>query len=72
MDCEILFSKRVKELRLQKKLTQKDLGDEIGVSHKTISMKEKGGQGTTLEKLALLAKYFDVSADYLLGLKDEP
>lgn len=72
MDCEILFSKRVKELRLQKKLTQKDLGDAIGVSHKTISMMEKGGQGTTLEKLALLAKYFDVSADYLLGLKDEP
>ena len=72
MDYELLFAKRVKELRLQKNLTQKDLGDAIGVSHKTISVMEKGGQGTTLEKLALLAKYFEVSTDYLLGLRDDP
>ena len=72
MSCELLFSERVKGLRLQHKLTQKDLGDAIGLSHKTISMMEKGTQGTTLEKLVLLAKFFNVSTDYLVGLKDEP
>ena len=72
MNYESLLAERVKELRLQRKMTQKELGDVIGISHKTISMLETGGQGTTLERLALLAKFFDVSTDYLLGLKDEP
>ena len=67
-----IFAKRVKELRRQRRLSQTELGEVLGLTHKSISTIESGLRGTTIEKLILLAKYFEVSTDYLLGLKDEP
>ena len=67
-----LFAIRVKELRKQKRLSQTELGEVLGLTHKSISTIESGVRGTTIEKLILLAKFFNVSTDYLLGLKDEP
>ena len=67
-----LFATRVKELRKQKRLSQTGLGEVLGLTHKSISTIESGVRGTTIEKLILLAKFFEVSTDYLLGLKDEP
>ncbi len=67
-----IFAKRVKELRKQRRLSQTELGEVLGLTHKSISTIESGLRGTTIEKLILLAKFFDVSTDYLLGLKDEP
>ena len=67
-----IFAIRVKELRKQRRLSQTELGDVLGLTHKSISTIESGVRGTTIEKLILLAKFFDVSTDYLLGLKDEP
>ena len=59
-------------LRKARQLSQKQLGEEVGLSHKAISTIESGTRGTTIEKLVLLAKYFRVSTDYLLGLTDDP
>lgn len=67
-----IFATRVKELRKQKRLSQTELGEVLGLTHKSISTIESGVRGTTIEKLILLAKFFEVSTDYLLGLKDEP
>ena len=67
-----LFAHRVKKLRRQKKLSQQDLGEVLGINQGAISAIESGRRTTTVEKLILLAKFFDVSTDYLLGLKDEP
>ena len=67
-----LFATRVKELRKQKRLSQTELGEVLGLTHKSISTIESGVRGTTIEKLILLAKFSNVSTDYLLGLKDEP
>lgn len=67
-----LFAYRVKKLRKQRKLSQKQLGDAIGLTSKSICTIEGGTRTTTIEKLILLAKFFNVSTDYLLGLKDEP
>ena len=53
-------------------MSQKELGEVVGLTHKSISTIESGLRSTTIEKLILLAKFFDVSTDYLLGLKDEP
>ena len=72
MDHKEIFSQRVKALRKQRRLSQQELGEIIGVTHKTISTIESGIASTTIEKLIILAKFFDVSTDYLLGLKDEP
>ena len=67
-----IFAQRVKELRKQQRLSQAELGDVLGLTHKSISTIESGIRGTTIEKLIVLAKFIDVSTDYLLGLKDEP
>ena len=72
MSSELIFAERIRLLRLRRGLTQKELGDAVGLTNRAVSMIEKGGQGTTLEKLVLLARFFEVSTDYLLGLKDEP
>ena len=67
-----IFAIRVKELRKQRRLSQTELGDVLGLTHKSISTIESGVRGTTIEKLILLAKFFEVSTDYLLGLSDDP
>lgn len=72
MEYRQFLSKRVYECRKRLGLTQAQLGTEIGLSHKSISTIESGDSSTSIEKLILLAKFFNVSTDYLLGLRDEP
>lgn len=66
-----IFAQRVYELRKARGLSQKQLGEIVGLSHKAISTIESGARSTTIEKLILLANYFQVSTDYLLGQKDD-
>lgn len=66
------LASRVYELRLQHGYSQKELGDKIGLSHKSISTIESGYRLTSIEKLIELAELFGVSTDYLLGLTDNP
>ena len=72
MNVNEIFAERVYELRVKRGLTQRELGTAIGLTHKSISTIESALRTTSFEKLFLLAKFFDVSTDYLLGLKDEP
>lgn len=72
MDYMPFFSRRVYELRKQRGLSQKELGEAVGLSHKAISTIESGLRATTIEKLVLLADFFGVSTDYLLGRREEP
>ena len=71
MEYKQFFSQRVYQLRKQRGLSQKELGEAVGLSHKSISTIESELSSTSIEKLILLAKFFGVSTDYLLGLKDE-
>ena len=66
----LIFAQRLKELRLEKKLSTMTLGKEIGVSDMTICRWENNVNDVKGEELAKLAKFFDVSTDYLLGLED--
>ena len=52
-------------------MSQKELGQVVGLSHKAISTIEGGQRSTSIEKLILLARFFSVSTDYLLGLSDK-
>ena len=72
MRTVIIFKDRLKQLRIQAKLQQKELGAQIGLSANAISMIETGNRETSFEKLVQLAEYFHVSTDYLLGLTDDP
>ena len=72
MDYTRFFSARIFDLRKRCGLSQKELGEAVGLSHKAISTIESGARSTTIEKLVLLADFFQVSTDYLLGRKDDP
>ena len=61
------MSNRIKKLRLEKKISQQKLADEIGVTRQAISLFEKGEREPKLETWIKLTKYFDVPMDYLQG-----
>ena len=64
------FGEILKELRIEKGLTQKALAQQISVSVPTLSHWECNYQEPSFKDLIMLCKYFEVSADYLLGLSD--
>ena len=72
MDKENIFGERVYLLRKQAGLSQKQLGIVLGLSNKAICTMEGGSRGTTIERLVMLAEYFHVSTDYLLGITEDP
>ncbi len=61
---------KLKALRQARGITQAKLAEIAGVVTATISSYETGGNYPSVEILIKLCRYFDVSADYLLGLKD--
>jgi len=61
---------RIRELRKQKDLTMKDLGNQIGVSESTVSLYENEKRQPDQDTLLRIADYFQVSIDYLLGRTD--
>lgn len=63
---------RVKELRERMGWTQTDLGNKLNVKAAAISKYEKGDVSLTDETIVKLADIFNVSADYLLCLTDDP
>lgn len=67
-----LFGQRVLELRKQHGETQEELGAILDVGKGHISEIERGNRTTTAEKIALICEHYRVSADYLLGLSDNP
>ena len=67
---KIKFKERLYELRKEKQLSQASLAKEIGVTQKAIDFWEKGINEPKATYIVLLAKYFYVSCDYLLGLED--
>ena len=66
------FGVRLRELRQGKRENQSDLADVLSVTTTQISDLENGKTATTLEKTVMICEHYQVSADYLLGLKDEP
>lgn len=59
------------ELRKEQGSSQQKLADAIGVSQSTIAQIEKNRNEATASTIRKLATFFNVSADYLLGLEDD-
>lgn len=65
------LGERIKDLRQDKKLTQRELAIAIGVNKSAISFWEIGENEPKASYIFALAQFFDVSTDYLLGNTDE-
>ncbi len=66
------FGQRVQEIRKLNHETQKDLGEAIGMSSNNVSEMGNGKKTTVSEKIVKICRHYRVSADYLLGLSDDP
>ncbi len=58
-------------LRQSRRITQTKLAFDIGVSKQSVSNWENGNILPSIDVLILLARYFNVSTDYILGLEDK-
>lgn len=66
-----MLGDKVKLLRKQNKITQKELGRNVGLSTSSIGMIESNKQGASPEKLKEIASFFGVTVDYLLSDEEE-
>ena len=66
-----IFSKRLKELRCERGISQKALADALGYTQSNVSEWEKGTVEPRLGAIKSIAAFFNVSSDFLLGFTDE-
>lgn len=63
-----IYQIRIKELRIDKDLSQEDIANFLGIKQTVYSRYETGKNDMKIEFLLKLAKFYGVSADYILGL----
>ncbi len=66
-----MFGKRIRKLRLEQNLKQKDLAEKLKISTSSIGMYERELRQPDAEILKKIANYFGVSIDYILGKSDK-
>jgi len=66
------LSERLLALRLQNKVLIKDIIESTGISLRSYQYYERNERKPTSDVIIKLCTYFNVSADYLLGLSDDP
>lgn len=66
-----MMENRIKQLRNERNLTQKELGKAIGIRGQAISFYELGRREPDKETLNNLSQFFDVSLAYLIKLSDD-
>ena len=64
------FAERLKELREERNLSQNDLSKETKISVACISRWENNLRVPNIDSIIILCKFFECSADYLIGLID--
>ena len=67
----IKFAERLHELRNERRVTQKNMAEFLGIQLRTYQCYEGGDRRPDYEKLVALADYFGATTDYLLGRSDQ-
>ena len=68
----VQLGQKLKELRVSNNVKQKDVAEHLGILSNSYQQFEYDKIKPSYENLVKLCRYFNVSADYLLGLSDEP
>lgn len=71
MRYEMMKYENIRNLRIDRGYTQKQVGEYLGISQNTYSQYEIGVLNYPVDVVIKLALFYDVSTDYLLGLTDE-
>lgn len=64
------YVKRLRDLREDHDKTQQEIADILGTSQTMYARYERGANELPLRHLITLCKYYKVSADYILGIKE--
>lgn len=66
------YYQRLKDLREDRDLKQEDIANLLGIKQTQYSRYELGKNAMNIKRYITLAKFYNVSLDYLAGLSDEP
>lgn len=66
-----MYYKRIRELREDNDILQKDIAKLLNTTQQHYSRIENGSTEITADRIITLAKYYNVTSDYILGLSDE-
>ena len=66
----MVYMKRIRDLREDNDKTQQEIADILGTSQTMYARYERGANEMPIRHLIALCRYYNVSADYILGLKD--
>ena len=64
------YVKRIRDLREDRDKTQQEIADVLGTSQTMYARYERGANELPIRHLIALCRYYGVSSDYILGLKD--
>lgn len=65
------YTERIRDLREDHDKTQQEIADYLGTTQQVYSCYEKGINELPIRHLIALCRYYNVSSDYILGLKEE-
>lgn len=66
------YYKRIKEIREDRDIKQKEIAEILQTDQSYYSKYERGLHPMTADQIIILCRYYNLSADYLLGIIDEP
>lgn len=71
MKMSLTFGEKIRDLREDMDINQTELGRAVMMSQRKISFIERGDSEPSLDDIAAFCRFFNISADYLLGLPPE-
>lgn len=67
-----ILAKRLRDTREDKDLRQKNIADALGITYQQYQLYESGRRKIPIDKFKMICNFYNISADYFLGLCDEP
>ena len=72
MRIEVLKYERIRNIRIDNDLKQREVAEFLNISQNTYSQYEIGVRNFPLDTIIRLAQFYNTSVDYLVGLTDDP